>query len=264
LRTLAHLSDIHFDRVDRPVAEALIRDLAENRPDVVVISGDLTQRARFSQFCQAVAYLKNLPTPQIVLAGNHDVPLFNPFRRLFAPLGRFKRLVTPEMMPVYQDEELLMIGLNTAGRGSLRPGGFWKDGRIESAQLNRALAILRAAPAGVAKVIVTHHPFVAHNEARRGDTVRNGAGVIDAFNGLGVNLLLAGHLHHAYHAEVACGAISVQAGSACSTRRRGQPNSYNRITIDRDVITVQVRIFENGTFRAADENQFARATPLVK
>lgn len=264
MRKIAHLSDIHFDRVDPVVAETLIVDLIERKPDLVIVSGDLTQRARVGQFQRAMAFLEKLPKPQIRMAGNHDVPLWNIFRRLFNPLGRFRQFVTADMMPVFRDDELLVVGLNTAGRGSLRLNGYWKDGHISRQQLAQAIEVLKTAPPGVAKIVVTHHPFVAHDEAHAGDVVRNGQGVIGMFNGLDVHLLLAGHLHHSFHAEVACGAISVQAGTACSSRRRGQPNSYNFITIDRDETVVQTRTSEGGPFVAAVEHRFARSGRVIK
>jgi len=258
VRSIAHVSDIHFDRVDPTVADELVRDITAKKPDLVIVSGDLTQRARVGQFRRAMEFLERLPKPQIRMAGNHDVPLYNLFRRLFNPLGRFKQNVTSDLMPIFQDEELLVVGLNTAGRGSLRPNGYWKDGHISRKELADAIHLLRAAPSELVRIVVTHHPFVAHDEAHRGDVVRNGQGVIERLNGLNVHLLLAGHLHHAFHAEVECGAISVQAGTACSSRRRGQPNSYNWITVDGFATTVQVRISDGGPFAAAAEHRFER------
>ncbi len=261
LRTIAHLSDIHFDLVDPAVIEALVRDLNGRKPDLLVVSGDLTQRARVGQFRRAMAFLDRLPKPRIVLAGNHDVPLFNVFRRVFSPMGRFRRLVTPDLMPVYQDAELLVIGLNTAGRGSLRPNGFWKDGSVDPRQLEQAVSVLRAAPREVTKILVTHHPFASHDEMHADDTVRNADAVLKSIADCGVGLLLAGHLHHAYHAEVAGGAISLQAGTACSIRRREQPNNYNWITAGREGIDVEIRAFADGAFAVERQLKLPRQSP---
>ncbi len=259
VRTIAHLSDIHFDLVDPVVVEALVRELSDRKPDLLIVSGDLTQRARVGQFRRARAFLDRLPWPQLVLAGNHDVPLFNVVRRLLSPMGRFQRLVTPDLMPVYQDAELLVIGLNTAGRGSLRPSGFWKDGSVDPRQLEQAMRRLREAPREVAKILVTHHPFVSHDDKHGDDTVRNADTVLKAIAGCGVSLLLAGHLHHAHHAEVAGGAISLQAGTACSIRRRQQPNNYNWITVGPEGIDVDIRAYGNGTFAVEQELKLPRA-----
>ncbi len=258
VRTIAHLSDIHFDAVDTAVADALVRDLVDRKPDLLVLSGDLTMRARVGQFRAAAAYLVRLPKPQIVLAGNHDVPLFNVIRRWVAPLGRFQRLVTSEMLPVYRDDELLVIGLNTASRGSRRLSGFWKDGRVDESQLEAAAKLLRSAPAGVAKIIVTHHPFASPDKEHEGDTVGNGPAVLHVLHDAGVEMLLAGHLHHAYHVTMPQGTISLQAGSACSTRRRGRANSYNWIAIDGTSIAVEVRDFDGAGFATVKRKRFPR------
>src|SRR3954471_16734760 len=99
MRTIAHISDLHFGRLDRPVAEGLVADLARHKPDLLVVSGDFTQRARERQFAAAAAYLKRLPTPQLVVPGNHDVPLFDVIRRIFFPLARYRRLISRDLRP---------------------------------------------------------------------------------------------------------------------------------------------------------------------
>jgi len=215
------------------------------------------------QFQHAIEFLAKLPRPQMVLAGNHDVPLFDFTRRLISPLGRFRQMVTHDLMPVHQDAELLVIGLNTAGRGSLRLNGFWKDGHVDLRELEQAVRRLREAPRDVTKILVTHHPFVAHDDKHDPDTVRNADQVLQALAGTGVSLLLAGHLHHAHHAEVAGGAVSLQAGTACSVRRRQQANNYNWISIDREGIDIQIREFNGETFYEASQFKIPTAGDAI-
>lgn len=269
MRTIAHISDIHFGREDPPVAEALVADLAERKPDLVICSGDLTQRARVGQFKRATAFLARLPQPQIVLAGNHDVPLFNIFRRLISPMGRFKRLVTDNLMPVYRDDELLVVGLNTASRGSLRPNGFWKDGWVGQDDIRKAAVLLAGVPREVVKIVVTHHPFAPSDPAHAGDAIRNGRWTLRMMEDWGVDLLLGGHLHRAYHAHVEHGAISLQAGTAISTRRRHEPNSYNWLAVDAEKIDLEVRVHDGGKFITGKTESFKRfatvpGTPIVQ
>ena len=114
MRTLVHLSDLHFGRVD-PALLSPLRALVEHlEPDVVVVSGDLTQRARSAQFQQARVFLDSLPGPQIVVPGNHDVPLYNVFSRFLTPLVKYRRHVTDDLSPEYVDEEIAVLGINTA------------------------------------------------------------------------------------------------------------------------------------------------------
>ena len=126
MRTLAHLSDLHFDRVDPVVVEALALAVTAARPDVVAISGDLTQRARSTQFRQARAFLDRLPQPQVIVPGNHDMPLYNVVQRLLTPRRGYRRHVTDDLRPSHSDPELLVIGVDTTHMWS-------KDGTIRTA-----------------------------------------------------------------------------------------------------------------------------------
>ncbi|HEX6283703.1 MAG TPA: metallophosphoesterase, partial [Pyrinomonadaceae bacterium] len=153
MRTIVHLSDLHFGRVNAELIEPLIRVVREVEPDVVAISGDLTQRARSHQFQQARSFLDELPKPQIVVPGNHDIPLHNPFARFIEPLTKYKRYITDNLHPTYQDEDLVIVGVNTAR--SL----VFKGGRINQAQVRRLRERFCDLGSRVVKVVVTHHPF---------------------------------------------------------------------------------------------------------
>ena len=129
MRTIAHLSDLHFGRSDAAVADALSVHVRSLKPDVVVISGDLTQRAREREYQQAADFLRLLPSPQIIVPGNHDVPLHNVVARLRSPLDFYRRYISDDLAPYYRDEEIAVLGINTAR--SLT----WKNGRISREQV---------------------------------------------------------------------------------------------------------------------------------
>ncbi|HSW84304.1 MAG TPA: metallophosphoesterase, partial [Usitatibacter sp.] len=131
MRTIVHLSDLHFGRVDRELLQPLTDRVHALEPHVVVVSGDLTQRARPDQFREAKAFLDSLPRPQVVVPGNHDVPLYNVFQRLLAPLARYKRIISRDLEPDYIDEEVAVVGVNTARSLVL------KDGSINGRQVER-------------------------------------------------------------------------------------------------------------------------------
>lgn len=265
MRTIAHISDLHFDKVDRHVAEALVADLHEINPSLVVVSGDLTQRARRGQFRRAAELLARLPKPQIVLPGNHDVPLWNFAYRAFAPLRHYRRFISDDLAPAYCDEEMIVVGVNTARRGSLRPRGFWKDGAISDEQIERTRRAFDPAGSPQFKIVITHHPFLAPIPEFAGDIIGNAGAALDAFASAGVDLLLSGHLHMTYcadvreqHADATRSMISIQAGSATSTRIREPANSYNRITLDRDRIEIAVRRWNRSQFAASDLLRYVR------
>jgi 3',5'-cyclic AMP phosphodiesterase CpdA len=239
MRKIIHLSDLHFGRVNPVLVDPLIRIVREVEPDLVAISGDLTQRARSHQFQQARSFLDTLPMPQIVVPGNHDIPLHNVFARFLEPLTKYKRYITDDLQPVYEDDELVIVGVNTA-RSSV-----FKGGRINKSQVNRLREKFCSLRSGVVKVVVTHHPFdlpEGHNER---DLVGRARMAMTELAECGADLFLAGHLHisHTGHTKRynihGHSALVVQAGTATSTRERGEANSFNLLRIGYPEITVE-------------------------
>jgi 3',5'-cyclic AMP phosphodiesterase CpdA len=239
MRRIVHLSDLHFGRVNPVLLDPLIKIVREVEPDLVAVSGDLTQRARSHQFQQARSFLDALPKPQIVVPGNHDIPLHNLFARFFEPLTKYKRYITEELHPVYQDEGLVIVGVNTA-RSSV-----FKGGRINKSQVGRLREKFCVLGDEVVKAVVTHHPFdlpEGHNES---DLVGRARMAMTGLADCGADLFLAGHLHisHTGHTKRynihGHSALVVQAGTATSTRERGEKNSFNLLSIAHPEITVE-------------------------
>src|SRR4051812_24038963 len=140
MRPIIHLSDLHFGRIDPAILEPLLEFIGEVKPDLVAISGDLTQRARTTEFLAAKEFLAAIPFPQIVVPGNHDVPLHNLFARFARKLDRYRRYITADLQPVFADSEVVAVGVNTARALT------WKDGRINRRQLKRLRATLETEP----------------------------------------------------------------------------------------------------------------------
>jgi 3',5'-cyclic AMP phosphodiesterase CpdA len=265
VRTIAHISDLHFDRIDPQVVEGLALDLAAKDPSLVVMSGDFTQRARAGQYKTAANFMARLPRPQLVVPGNHDIPLFDVITRFLFPLRNYHKYITRDVRPVYQDEELLVIGINTARSFTWTHNGFWKDGRISEEQLLDVKLRACDLPHDVFKVVVTHHPFIPPPGERVHGIVHGARRALDQMEECGIDLCLAGHLHMGYsgdvrthHEAVKRSILSVQAGTATSTRRRGEPNAYNFITINPDQVTIQVRAWDGKGFVDALRTHFAR------
>lgn len=245
MRILAHLSDIHFGAIDLHIAAAVQQHLAELQPDFTIVSGDLTQRARDGQFRDARTFLDTLPGRQLVVPGNHDVPLWNVYARFVTPLDGYRKHITEDFMPTLNDAEVAVIGINTARSFTQ------KNGRIGKEQADEAAAWLRTIDPSVIKIVVTHHPFdLAETKGKR-HLVGRARMALERLASAGASVLLAGHFHQAYTGGTAYryqlggySALVVQAGTATSTRLRGTPNSFNILRIDPPRVTVELLEWE--------------------
>jgi 3',5'-cyclic AMP phosphodiesterase CpdA len=240
MRTLVHLSDLHFGKVDPELLGPIRERVAALKPHLVVVSGDLTQRAKPEQFREAKAFLDSLPEPQLVVPGNHDVPLFNVFQRLFTPLNKYKRIIGDDLEPAYIDDEIAVVGVNTAR--SLT----WKDGNVNRKQIESVKAKICGLPENVAKIIVTHHPFDVPEDHDESELVDHAARAMREFAACGADIMLSGHLHKTNTSSSAerykipgHAALIVQAGTATSVRGRGETNTFNALHITPEDVTVE-------------------------
>ena len=262
MRTIVHLSDLHFGRTRPEAVEGVLSAVRQLRPDLVAISGDLTQRARRGQFRAARQFLDALPSPIIVVPGNHDVPLYNVLFRFTRPLVNFQRIVTEDLEPYYEDEELAVVGVNTAR--SLT----FKRGRINARQVERIQERLCRLKDSVTKMIVTHHPFDVPEGHDERDLVGRAPLAMKMLARCGADVLLAGHLHVSHTGHTATrykleghSALVVQAGTATSTRERGERNSFNVLRVSHPDITVERYTWgEDAGFQTAAREEF-RHTP---
>lgn len=261
MRTLVHLSDLHFGRIDPAVLGPLEDAVAEAAPDVVVVSGDLTQRARSAQFRAAAGFLARLPRPQVVVPGNHDVPLYDVTRRMLAPLARFRRHVHAEPFPEYVDDTLAVVGVNTAR------ALVFKGGRINRAQVAALARRFDALPPTCVRVVVSHHPFEEgpHGEAR--DRVGRAGMAMRALASCRVDLFLSGHLHRTHQAlaepvrEGGYAGLVVHAGTAASTRGRGEANAFNVLRVASDALVLDTLAFDPqaGRFASCASARYRRS-----
>ena len=259
MRTIVHLSDLHFGRLDDRIIGPLIERIRSLQPNLIAVSGDLTQRARRRQFQQASAFLHSLPFPKLVVPGNHDVPLFNLAARLFDPFGGYRRWINTDLEPAYIDEEVAVIGLNSAR--ALITGG---RGRLNLRQVDAAVERLQPLPAAAIKVIVTHHPFDLPEGSPADNLVGRASTAMQRFAAAGADLFLAGHLHVSHVGHTADrysitghSALVVQAGTL-STRGRGELNTFNVLRIARPEMSVERYSWDSGSrvFERSFEGRF--------
>jgi 3',5'-cyclic AMP phosphodiesterase CpdA len=245
--TLLHISDLHFGPPYLPrVGAALLRIAPSLNMDAIVVSGDLTQRAKRSEFEDAAVFLGQLSkAPLIVVPGNHDVPLYRLVERVFAPYGMYQQHIDVELDRVWNLESAIIVALN-----STSPYRAISNGRIHKDQLDFCERAFSDAPNEAVRIVVSHHHFSPAPDYERDQTMPKAKRAMNCFVGMRVELILGGHLHRAYignsldiypnrHADR--GIIVVQCGTTTSRRGRGrerEKNSFNQIRIDDDMIHV--------------------------
>jgi 3',5'-cyclic AMP phosphodiesterase CpdA len=240
MRRIFHISDLHFGRTDESVVAALTDKIHEVMPDVLVVSGDLTQRARSWQFRDARHFLDSFACPKIVIPGNHDVPLENLLDRFFSPLAKYRKYITDDLSPTFRDQELAIVGINTA-RSFTRTRGSINDRQIEHAR-----QFFCSVDPDVMKIVVTHHPFDIPENLNERYLLRRSRHAIAALAVCQADLYLAGHSHVPFaglserrYTVAHHTALIVQAGTSASTRTRSAPNSFNLIRVDRPDLAVE-------------------------
>lgn len=232
---LLQISDPHFGTTQPPVQEALVRLAQAQRPDVLVLSGDITQRARASQFKAARAFCDRLAIPQMLsLPGNHDIPLFNLYQRLFTPYARYLQAFGPALETCLDTAQWRVIGVNTTRR--------WrhKNGQVSGAQIDRVVAQLQSAGPAQLRVVVVHQPVYVMRAEDEHDRLRGWEPAVRAWAAAGADLVLGGHIHLPYACELSSRVAGlgrrlwcVQAGTALSSRVRWEaPNSVNLLRHD--------------------------------
>lgn len=232
MSVVLQISDTHFGTERSHVIEALLQLVRQQMPDVVVLSGDITQRARRSQFRAARQFIERLAASEIlVLPGNHDIPLFNLPMRMLCPYANYQRAFGMELEPEFESADLLVLGVNTT-RASRH-----KDGEVSDAQIIRVCQRLRTAKAEQLRMVVTHQPVHVTRPEDEANILHGHRKAVQAWARAGVDLILGGHIHLPYvrplrerFADLPRSVWAVQAGTAVSSRvRDGSPNSVNLI-----------------------------------
>lgn len=256
--TIAHISDLHFGRIATSgVVEALVSEINDGGVDLIALSGDLTQRARPTEYEAARAMLDALEPPALVVAGNHDVyPWWRPVRRLWTPLRRYKRYITDDLAPTFDTDTVAVLGLTSAHGATIKSGRF---GAADRAALNE---YFRDVSPDRFKVLVVHHQLhpTAIGPLRPHPVARQARKTLEIAAEVGVELILCGHLHVSAikPLEIIPGSpriVIASAGTATSNRWReptGPVNFYNVVTVESDAFSVEERRY------IPDDDRFVR------
>jgi 3',5'-cyclic AMP phosphodiesterase CpdA len=227
---LLHLSDPHFGAADDRVAAAFLEQAAELAPDLTVLSGDLTMRARRGELAAAKAFTGRLPRPLFLIPGNHDIPAFNhPWDRLFRPFRRYRETFGRELEPEWRGGGLQVIGLNS--NRALGLHADWSEGRLSRGQLARAEQRFGTAENDL-RVLVLHHPLLAPDGHGRA-VVKPLPALLGLLTRCRVDLVLCGHFHRSHLATAGADdswrSVVSQAPTVCSTRLQGEPPGFHQL-----------------------------------
>lgn len=271
---LVHLSDLHFGRVDPAIVTALEHDVRAIAPDLVIVSGDLTQHSRMGEFRDARAFLERLGRPFLAVPGNHDITPYRIFERFFDPFRRWREHIHDDIEPVWRDERVYVIGLNSA-----RPAGWsldWSAGRLNRRQLDGLAKRLAACPDDLVRIVVAHHPVIAPEDTHRAGVLGRAALTLRYLHASGIDLVLSGHLHRSFLKEASAGGLGrnvaapaaptapgvpdppplptgplvLLAGTATSTRLRGDANAYHVIRAGGGDFAIDRRRWTGGAWLA--------------
>lgn len=266
MHTLLHISDLHFGPPHLPhVAKVMLETAEQLRPDVIVASGDFTQRAKREQFAEAKAFLEKLPdVPKVVVPGNHDVPLYRVTERMVKPHALYCEFISRELNTVLKLDDVVIVGLD-----STAPRSAITNGRLRRDQLEFCRQAFADAPEHAARIVVAHHHFAPAPDYERDQTMPKARRAINEFVDLGVEMILGGHLHRAYvgnsldiypgnHRDR--GIIIVQCGTTTSRRGRGrerEKNTFNLLSIGPDSFDVTHYMY-------FDENEPGHFSPISR
>ena len=233
---IAHISDIHFGRIAHPaIVESLVSEINNSQVDLVVLSGDLTQRAFPHQYRDAAQMLASFDAPWIAIPGNHDVfPWWRTFSRIFDPLRRYRRMITSDLSPRFTRDGLAVLGINSAF------GRTIKGGRIDGSQREAMRTFFGDQPESTFRVLTVHHHLTALDALGDHDIAREAEATLDCAADMNVDLVLCGHLHvsHVAHIQARPSGhplVIASAGTATSSRGRKpdkKTNFYNQINVN--------------------------------
>ena len=251
---IAHLSDLHFGSEQPLLVAALERQLHALQPNLVAISGDLTQRARRHELAAAARFVDRLPNPVLVVPGNHDIPGVTP-RRFFDPWRGWHGHFPDGLEPTIEQDGFIAVGANSVR--SWGPYLDWSRGRLRGAQIRRLAARIERAPPHLLRNLVAHHPLLLTRAGAGRGLVAGAQPALQRFAQAGLDLALGGHVHLGY-AGIAGGVLVAHAATGVSNRLVGEANGFNLIEGHRHALSVVHWRWQGQDFRPHARRQFHR------
>jgi predicted MPP superfamily phosphohydrolase len=243
---IIHFSDLHFGRIQDLVLSDLEKYLKENQEtlSLVILTGDLTQRAKKAQFIAAKDFLEKIKTPIFVVPGNHDVPLYNLFLRFFTPYSRFRKYMGNLISNYYEDDDVAVFGLWTVNPYRIQAG------KISESDILNVAEKFKAVPDHKIKILAGHHPIATYEEPK----IKK---LFEKLIALKPDFLMWGHDHQSsikyFEDKTKTLPIMLASGTTVSSRVRVEANSFNLITITGADVQIKTMVHEQGKGFFADK-----------
>lgn len=260
---IAHLSDPHFGTLRPGVCESLLEVLRELKPDLILLTGDITQRATAAQFREAHAFAQELkPVPTICVPGNHDIPLFSIFGRLFDPYRGFRRHFKYKLEKDHVQGDVVVTGLNSASRWRHVQGHF-NLRRVEK-------RLTEKSDRAQVRILAFHHPVDCAKPQDEKNLLKDAEASMELFGRHGIDLIVGGHIHDPYvslsnvrYPKTGRNMVIAVAGTCLSSRtRKGAPNSFNLIDVNTESVPrlgiVRYDLRVDGRFSPQSTHRFVR------
>ena len=260
MKRILHLSDPHFGAADPSIATAFLELAATMAPDLTILSGDLTMRARRRELKAAREFVNALPQPRLVIPGNHDIPGMNhPVARFFQGFDRYRSAICDDLEPGLKMPSIHVVSLNSSRAFGIHSD--WSEGRLSTRQLVSLREQFQTNPAGSLRILVLHHPLLALQIPGRA-VVKPLAGLMQALEDARVDLVMCGHFHRSQLRATGLGGVwktlISQAPTVCSTRLQGEPQGFHEFQIGEDHIQATHYVFKDKSFVPAGSPAFAR------
>lgn len=250
---LFHVSDVHFGAEDVAAIDWFAETVRREQPDAVIVTGDLTMRARHGEFAAATRWLETLGCPVTVEVGNHDLPYFNPFARFLTPYARYGRLEKMIERPL-DIAGIAIVPLRTTARFQWRLN--WSKGMVSSGELAKTLADMARVPAGSTILVACHHPLIESGTTGTART-RGGSAALAALSKAGADAVLTGHVHDPFDIAYPVGGRTVRmiGAGTLSERVRSSPASFNELRVADGAIVTRVRTMNDAAVAATGQHR---------
>lgn len=237
---LFHVSDLHFGMADHAALDWFKERVAAEMPDAVIVTGDLTMRARSAEFEAAARWLEAMPVPVSVEPGNHDLPYFNPFERFLRPYRRFGRVQRMVEKPL-DLKGVTIVPLRTTARAQWRTNWSW--GVVNRESLRKAVELLAASDPGNVRIVAAHHPLVDKAGLQSSGKTLRGRAALRALAQAGADAVISGHVHDPFDVEHQIGSCSIRmiGAGTLSERVRATRPSFNELTVDGGALKLELR-----------------------